>query len=127
MKIEPIAHTPSAQAGPLRYFIADLHLDGLETERATNFRELLKRLSNEAAQQEVELYIIGDLFDFGWKANAWNLALLERHASPSAGGGPTRGDYLFVILCGMVVLTAALVPILVLLWLGYSVGRLFAQ
>ena len=33
-----------------------------------------------------------------WKANAWNLALLERHAMP--GRRATRGDYVFVILCG---------------------------
>ena len=44
--------------------------------------------------------VLGDLFDFGWKANEWNLALLERHAMP----GPSAvvsGDYLFVILCAL--------------------------
>jgi hypothetical protein len=69
--------------------------------------------------------LVGDLFDFGWKANAWNLALLERHAIP--GRRPTSGDWLVVILCSVAVLTVALVPILLLTWLGYSVGRLFAQ
>ncbi len=69
--------------------------------------------------------IVGDLFDFGWKANAWNLALLERHAI--AGGRPTSFDYVFVILCSLVIVTAAAIPILVLIWLGYSFGRLFAQ
>jgi hypothetical protein len=69
--------------------------------------------------------IVGDLFDFGWKANAWNLALLERHAV--AGRRPTSTDWLVVILCGVVVVTAALVPILLLTWLGYSLGRLFAK
>ena len=64
--------------------------------------------------------VLGDLFDFGWKANAWNLALLERHAMP--GRRPTSGDYLFVTLCALVVFFAALVPIVlvwsVLSWLG---------
>jgi hypothetical protein len=69
--------------------------------------------------------VVGDLFDVGWKANVWNLALLERHATP--GRRPTSGDWLFVILCGMVVLFVALVPILLLAWLGLSLGRLFAQ
>jgi hypothetical protein len=69
--------------------------------------------------------LVGDLFDFGWKANAWNLALLERHAVP--GRRPTSGDWLVVGLCSLTVLTLALVPILLLTWLGYSVGRLFAQ
>lgn len=61
--------------------------------------------------------VVGDLFDFGWKANAWNLALLERHATP--GRPPTSGDYLFVILCAAVVIVVALVPIM-LLWLGLT-------
>lgn len=64
--------------------------------------------------------VLGDLFDFGWKANAWNLVLLERHAMP--GRRPTSGDYLFVTVCALVVFLAALVPILlvwsVLSWLG---------
>src|SRR4051812_944380 len=59
--------------------------------------------------------VLGDLFDFGWKSNAWNLALLERHARP--GVRPTRGDWIFVTACVTVILLAALVPFVVLLWL----------
>jgi hypothetical protein len=69
--------------------------------------------------------LLGDVFDFGWKANAWNLGLLERHAV--AGEKPTSGDYLFVLLCAIVIIAAAAIPILVLFWLGYSLGRLFSQ
>jgi hypothetical protein len=68
--------------------------------------------------------VVGDFFDFGWKANAWNLALLERHAI--AGRRPTSFDYVFVILCSLVVIAAAAIPIIVLFWLGYSLGRLFS-
>jgi hypothetical protein len=59
--------------------------------------------------------VVGDLFDFGWKATEWNMALLERHAMP--GRPAASGDYLFVILCLGVVTAAALLPILVL-WAG---------
>jgi hypothetical protein len=69
--------------------------------------------------------VAGDLFDFGWKATAWNLALLERHAVP--GRRATSGDWLFVILCGLVLVSVALLPILLFTWLGYSLGRLFTQ
>ena len=59
--------------------------------------------------------VVGDLFDFGWKSNVWNLALLERHARP--GVPPTRGDWIFVIVCVSIVVLAALVPLIVIAWL----------
>ena len=38
--------------------------------------------------------VAGDLFDFAWKANEWNMTLLERHAdagpAPDLGGLPVR-------------------------------------
>ena len=61
--------------------------------------------------------VVGDLFDFAWKANAWNLALLEKHAMP--GQRASSGDYVFVILCGLLVLLVAILPIL-LLWFGLA-------
>jgi hypothetical protein len=61
--------------------------------------------------------VIGDLFDFAWKANAWNLALLEKHAMP--GQRASSADWLFVIICCAMVVLVALVPIL-LLWLALS-------
>jgi len=60
--------------------------------------------------------IVGDAFDFVWKANDWNLTLLERHAR--AGGRATAGDWLFLSLCGLVLLGLALLPVLLLLWIG---------
>jgi hypothetical protein len=65
--------------------------------------------------------VAGDLFDFGWKATAWNLTLLERHAMP--GQRATSGDYLFVILCVVVLAAAAVLPIVLLIWLGEWIGR----
>jgi UDP-2,3-diacylglucosamine hydrolase len=54
----------TGQPPPIRYFISDLHLDGQDTERAIAFRKFLSGLSGEAAGRSVELYIIGDLFEF---------------------------------------------------------------
>ena len=59
--------------------------------------------------------VVGDFFDFGWKANVKNLALLERHAH--FGSQPSAGDWLFVlIVLGLLVLAAA-IPILAAVWL----------
>jgi UDP-2,3-diacylglucosamine hydrolase len=57
----------TAQGTPLRFFIADLHLDGTSTQRALNFREFLSRLATYAQERPVELYIIGDLFEFWYE------------------------------------------------------------
>jgi hypothetical protein len=65
--------------------------------------------------------VLGDLFDFAWKANEWNLTLLEKHAM--AGQKPSSADYLFVILCALVVIAAALLPLLVLFALGVWIRR----
>ena len=65
--------------------------------------------------------VAGDLFDFGWKATAWNLALLEKHAMP--GQRATRGDYIFVIGCCAVLAFAAALPFMALYLLGRFLDR----
>ena len=62
--------------------------------------------------------VVGDLFDFGWKANVMNLALLERHAH--IGSRPTAGDWLFVLIVLGLLMLAAAVPILTAAWLVSS-------
>ena len=69
--------------------------------------------------------VVGDLFDFGWKANAWNLALLERHAMP--GRPATSADYLFVTLCAVVILAVALLPIVLMFAFGAWLRLLFTK
>jgi hypothetical protein len=59
--------------------------------------------------------ILGDLADIGFKANLRNLALLERHARP--GVPPSQTDYVFVIVCVIVLTFIALAPIAVIVWL----------
>jgi hypothetical protein len=61
------------------------------------------------------LPIVGDAFDFAWKANEWNMALLERHQTP--GQRASSADWVFVSLCAVLVIAAALIPLLVA-WLA---------
>jgi hypothetical protein len=60
----------------------------------------------------------GDLVDVAWKANLRNLALLERHARP--GVPPSRGDYVFVMVCVIVLTFLAMAPIVLL---GYVLSQ----
>jgi hypothetical protein len=59
--------------------------------------------------------LLGDLADIGFKANLRNLALLERHARP--GVAPAQSDYVFVIVCVIVLTFIALAPIALVVWL----------
>lgn len=58
--------------------------------------------------------VVGDIFDFAWKSNSMNLALLEKHAG--TGVKPGASDWLFVV--GTVAITVAIVALpIVLLFL----------
>src|SRR4051794_12963664 len=58
--------------------------------------------------------VVGDLFDFGWKANVRNLALLERHARP--GSRATGADWAFVVVILGGLFVIAVTPFLVIGW-----------
>lgn len=58
---------------------------------------------------------IGDFFDFGWKANVRNLALLERYAHP--GTTASRADWIFVVVVIGALMAIAVIPIVVTVWL----------
>lgn len=57
----------------------------------------------------------GDIFDFAWKSNSRNLALLEKHAG--TGVRPDVADWAFVLGTAAVALVIAAVPILLLIFL----------
>jgi hypothetical protein len=59
--------------------------------------------------------LIGDLFDFAWKANDKNIVLLEGHAYEERT--PAVGDWLFVMGMVLVLLAVAIVPVLLTGWL----------
>lgn len=56
--------------------------------------------------------LFGDLFDFAWKANNRNMALLERHVYEEHG--PSPRDWAFVVACVLLLLVIAAVPFLLL-------------
>ena len=59
--------------------------------------------------------VAGDLFDFGWKSNQMNLALLERHAYEERRAGVA--DWLFVIAMIALLLAIAALPFVLAGWL----------
>ena len=65
--------------------------------------------------------VIGDLFDFAWKANDMNMVLMERHASEEHR--PSAGDWIFVTAMVGTLLVLALVPFLIAGALIAALGR----
>lgn len=59
--------------------------------------------------------LVGDVVDFGWKANVRNLALLERYAHP--GASASRADWLFVLLVIGVLAALTAIPLIFTAWL----------
>jgi hypothetical protein len=66
--------------------------------------------------------VVGDLFDFAWKANNRNLLLLERHAQEERAA--STGDWLFVLLTVALVIVVALLPFVIVGWLVGEALRL---
>jgi hypothetical protein len=56
--------------------------------------------------------LAGDLFDFAWKANDMNMALLDRHASEEGPG--SAGDWVFVGGLTLLLIAIAALPFVVL-------------
>jgi hypothetical protein len=69
--------------------------------------------------------VAGDAFDFIWKANDWNLDLLERHSVP--GQPARRGDYLFLIVVAFMLIVLALIPVVLVVLLAGSAFALGAH
>jgi hypothetical protein len=76
----------------------------------------LRMIFNVAIDALVGLLpVAGDVFDFAWKANNRNIALLERHAYEHRP--PTLVDWLFVTAAIVLLLVIASVPFLLAGWL----------
>ena len=58
---------------------------------------------------------LGNVADIFWRANTWNMRLLERHARP--GVSHTRADAWFVWTIVIVLLMMAALPLLLGVWL----------
>ena len=59
--------------------------------------------------------VVGDFFDFVWKANLRNVALLERHLAAPAQAGRADRAFVWLIISGVLVLALALVALGILL------------
>jgi hypothetical protein len=57
---------------------------------------------------------LGNVADIFWKANTWNMRLIERHARP--GVPHSRFDALLVWGCILVLIAAAAIPIVLVVW-----------
>ena len=65
--------------------------------------------------------VVGDLFDFAWKANNMNMALLERHAHEERPAA--AGDWLFVGALVALLVFVAIAPFVILGWLIATLTR----
>lgn len=59
--------------------------------------------------------LLGNVADIFWKANTWNMRLLERHAQP--GVAHSRFDAVFVWGFVIALAAAALLPVMAVAWL----------
>ena len=97
---------------PLFAALLLLHAVRLRIPRVVQLRMLI----NAAIDLAIGVIpFIGDFFDFGWKANVRNLALLERYARP--GTKASRGDWVFVLGVIAVLAAVTVIPLLFMAWL----------
>ena len=83
---------------------------------------LLRMIVNVAIDSLVgAVPVVGDLFDFAWKANNKNLALVERHAQEERTA--SAGDWLFVGLIVALLLLLAVIPFVIAGWLVAMAAR----
>lgn len=86
---------------------------------------LLRMIINVAIDTLIGVVpVVGDLFDFAWKSNNKNMALLEQHAVEERA--PSAGDWAFVIVAIVLLLVLAAVPFLLVGWLLKMAGGLLA-
>lgn len=68
--------------------------------------------------------LLGDVFDFVWKANVRNVALLERHVAAPAGAARADRAVVIAIAGGALALTAGLLALgtVLTVWLLRAFG-----
>ena len=80
---------------------------------------IARMVANLAIEVVVGLVpVLGNLFDIGWRANRRNYHLLERSLAVSRRN--TGRDWLFMGLLGLGLFALAMLPFLLLLWMGGS-------
>ena len=68
--------------------------------------------------------VLGDIFDFAWKANLRNVALLERHLAEPAQARRADRSFVLLVISGVLALALGLVAVGILLtrWILHAVG-----
>ncbi|HLZ46422.1 MAG TPA: DUF4112 domain-containing protein [Gemmatimonadales bacterium] len=68
--------------------------------------------------------VIGDIFDFAWKANLRNVALLERHLTAPARAKRADGWFVLLVIFGVLALGLGLLALGILLtrWVFHVLG-----
>lgn len=93
----------------------------LGASRAT----LLRIAANVALDAGVgAIPVIGDMFDFVWKANLRNVALLERHLAAPATAARADRWFILLVSCGVLVMVLALLALGILLtrWVFHALA-----
>ena len=77
---------------------------------------LVRMLGNVGVDTLVgEIPLLGDLFDFGWKSNTRNIALLEQHLQRPVAAKAASRRLLFVLGLGLLILFAGVIALGVVL------------
>jgi len=68
--------------------------------------------------------VLGDIFDFAWKANLRNVTLLERHLAGPAQARRADRSFVLLVISGVLALALGLVAVGILLarWILHAVG-----
>jgi hypothetical protein len=73
---------------------------------------LLRMIGNVGLDTVVgEIPLLGDLFDFGWKSNTRNLALLEQHLERPAAGKAASRRMLLLVGGGVILLVVGAIAL----------------
>jgi hypothetical protein len=107
-------------AGDALSAVSSLALFLLAYQKRVPHSVLVRMLVNVALDALIgAIPVLGDLFDFAWKANRKNLELIERSARDQAQAGrPARlVDRLFVALVVVILLGLLILPFVLSIWL----------
>ena len=68
--------------------------------------------------------LLGDIFDFAWKANLRNVALLERHLAEPGRAARADRSFVLLVICGVLVMALALLAVGILLtrWVFHALA-----
>jgi len=93
----------------------------LGASRATVLR-IAGNVALDAALGAVPL--IGDIFDFAWKANLRNVALLERHLATPVRAARADRSFVLLVICGVSAMAIGLLALgsLLTLWVLRALG-----